>query len=231
MFYFDPLYMVIMGIGLVLSLGAQAWVKSATKRWEKVPIGRGMTGADVAAAILRERGITGVRIEQVGGYLSDHYDPSSRTLRLSPGNFAGRSVTAAGIAAHEVGHALQHHDGYLPMTIRQKMVPVASIGTNVGIWMVVIGAMIGMTGLAKIGVLLFGAFVAFTIVTLPVEIDASVRARKALLRTGIVTGKEAAGVSKVLTAAAATYLAAAVSAVLQLLYWAMRAGLIGGRRD
>jgi len=231
MFYFDPLYLVVMGVGLLLSLGAQAWVKASTTKWDRVPLGRGLTGADVARAILKARDIHDVRIEQVDGILTDHYDPSSRTLRLSAGNFAGRSVTAAGIAAHEVGHAIQHHDGYAPMTIRQKMVPVANIGTNLGVWIVIIGAMVGWMQLAQLGVVLFGAFVAFTVVTLPVEIDASVRARKALLSTGIVNEQEARGVSQVLTAAAATYLAAAVSAILQLLYWAMRAGLIGGSDD
>ncbi|MEL6347842.1 MAG: zinc metallopeptidase [Myxococcota bacterium] len=224
---FDPLYLIIMGVGLVLSLGAQAWVKSATAKWDKVATGRGLTGADVARAILKARGIQDVRIEPVDGYLTDHYDPSSKTLRLSPGNFTGRSVTAAGISAHEVGHAIQHHDGYLPMQIRQQMVPVANIGTQFGIWMVIIGAIIGFTGLAKLGVLLFAAFVAFTLVTLPVEIDASVRARKALLSTGLIDEREAQGVSQVLTAAAATYLASAVTAILQLFYWAQYAGLLG----
>ena len=228
---FDPLYMLVMGLGLVLSLGAQAWVKAATAKWDRVPIGRGLTGADVAAAILRVRGIHDVTIEQVGGVLSDHYDPSSRTLRLSPANYSGRSITAAGIAAHEVGHAVQHAEGYAPMIIRQKMVPVANIGTNLGVWIVIAGMFTGITGLSQIGVVLFAGFVLFTLVTLPVEFDASFRARKALLETGIVTEQEARGVSAVLTAAAATYLAAAVSAILQLLYWAMRAGLLGGRDD
>ena len=228
---FDPLYMLVMGLGLVLSLGAQAWVKSATSKWSRVPIGRGMTGADVAAAILRVRGIHNVTIEQVGGVLSDHYDPSTRTLRLSPANYSGRSVTAAGIAAHEVGHAVQHAEGYAPMALRQKMVPVANLGTNLGVWIVIAGMFTGIVGLAKLGVALFAGFVLFTLVTLPVEFDASFRARKALLETGIVSEHEARGVSAVLTAAAATYLAAAVSAILQLLYWAMRAGLLGGRDD
>jgi len=228
---FDPLYMLVMGLGLVLSLGAQAWVKASTAKWDRVPIGRGLTGADVAAAILRVRGIHDVTIEQVGGVLSDHYDPSSRTLRLSPANYSGRSITAAGIAAHEVGHAVQHAEGYAPMIIRQKMVPVANIGTNLGVWIVIAGMFTGITGLSQIGVVLFAGFVLFTLVTLPVEFDASFRARKALLETGIVTEQEARGVSAVLTAAAATYLAAAVSAILQLLYWAMRAGLLGGRDD
>ncbi|MFT5683704.1 MAG: Zn-dependent membrane protease YugP [Myxococcota bacterium] len=228
---FDPLYMLVMGLGFLLSLGAQAWVKAATRKWDRVPIGRGLTGADVAKAILKVRGIHDVTVEQVGGILTDHYDPSSRTLRLSPANYSGRSITAAGIAAHEVGHAVQHAEGYAPMRLRQRMVPVANIGTNVGVWIVIAGVFTGITGLAKIGVVVFAGFVLFTIVTLPVEFDASFRARKALLETGIVTEQEAKGVSAVLTAAAATYLAAAVSAMLQLLYWAMRAGLLGGRRD
>jgi Zn-dependent membrane protease YugP len=229
--FFDPLYLMLMGVGLLLSVGAQTWVTSATKRWEKVPTGRGLTGADVAAAILRARGVSGVRIEQVGGVLTDHYDPSSRTLRLSPANYAGRSVTAAGIAAHEVGHALQHHEGFALMSLRQHMVPVANIGTNIGVWMVVLGGIIGASGLAKIGVLLFGGFVLFTLITLPVELDASMRAREALRSMKLVNDREARGVNQVMMAAAGTYLAAAITAVMQLLYWAYRAGLLGGRDD
>ena len=195
-----------------------------------MPLSRNLTGRDVAAAILRARGVTDVTIEETTGRLTDHYDPTTRTLRLSSDNYHGRSVTAAGIAAHEVGHAIQHADGYIFMSMRQMMVPVANIGTNFGVWMVIIGAAIGMSGLAILGVVLFGAAVAFTIVTLPVEFDASIRARKLLIANHIVTGQEAVGVSKVLTAAAATYLAGAVSAILQLFYWAYRAGLIGGRK-
>lgn len=228
---FDPLYIGVMVIGFILSFGAQMWVKSATSRWDKIAIGRGMTGRDIAAAILRARGIRDVSIERIPGRLSDHYDPRSKTLRLSPGVHDGRSITAAGIAAHEVGHAIQDADNYALMSIRQQLVPVANIGTSAGIYMVIFGAMLGMTGLAKLGVVLFGAFVLFTIVTLPVEIDASMRARRLLLENHIVTGEEARGVSSVLTAAAATYLAAALSAILQLLYWATRAGLLGSRDD
>lgn len=216
-FGMDPLWLLATVIGLVLSLGAQAWVKAAVGRWSDVPLARGLTGADIAEAILRSRGIHDVRIEEVEGFLSDHYDPSSRTLRLSPGNFHGRSIAAAGIAAHEVGHALQHRDGYAPMGLRQKMVPVANIGTNLGVILVGIGAAIGALGLAKIGVLLFAGFVVFTLVTLPVEFDASSRAKKALLAGGIVSARELEGVSSVLTAAAATYVASAVTAILQLL--------------
>jgi len=229
--YFDPLYMIILAIGFVLSAGASFWTKSAVKKWSQVPTSRGMTGAQVAEAILDAEGIRDVNVEQVGGFLSDHYDPRSRTLRLSPDIYGGRSISAAGIAAHEVGHALQHAQGYLPMRMRQAMVPVANIGTNVGIWMVIIGMMIGLTGLSTLGVVVFAGFVLFTIVTLPVEFDASLRARKVLQKHSLLGPQELAGVSKVLTAAAATYLAAAVSAILQLLYWAMRAGLLGGRDD
>lgn len=228
--FFDPLYMLVMGVGLILSFGAQAWVKSATSKWDRVPLKGGMTGKDIAAAILRARGVRGVRIERVGGVLSDHYDPRTRTLRLSDGVYNGRSVTAAGIAAHEVGHAIQDADEYALMSLRQNLVPVARIGTSIGVYMVMLGAFISMT-VAKLGVLVFGGFVLFTVITLPVEIDASMRARRLLLDNNIVTGEEARGVSAVLTAAAATYLAAALQALLQLLYFAFRAGLLGRNDD
>ncbi len=226
---FDPLYLIIIGVGFALSLGAQFWTKNRVKKWAEVATERGMSGRDVARAILQAEGINDVGIEQASGFLSDHYDPSSRTLRLSPDIFGGRSVTAAGIAAHEVGHAIQHKQGYLPMTLRQKMVPVANIGTNLGVWIMIIGLVIGVTSLAQIGVWLFGGFVAFTLVTLPVEFDASSRAKSALERHGLLSQREMNGVSQVLTAAAATYVAAAVAAILQLLYWLFRLGVIGGR--
>lgn len=229
--FFDPLYLIIIGVGFALSLGAQFWVKNRVKKWADVAIGRGMTGRDVARAILQAEGITNVDIEQAHGFLSDHYDPSSHTLRLSSDIFNGQSVTAAGIAAHEVGHAIQHKEGYMPMTIRQKMVPVANIGTNLGVWIMIIGLIIGLAGLAKIGVFLFAGFVAFTLVTLPVEFDASSRAKRALANYNIVDSRELDGVNQVLTAAAATYVAAAVAAILQLLYWLFRLGLLGGSRD
>ena len=221
--FLDPVYLIILGVGFLLSLGAQFWVKSAVNKWLKVPLRRGLTGQQVAHAILAARGIRDVRVESVQGFLSDHYDPSSKTLRLSPDIFNGRSVTAAGIAAHEVGHAIQHQEGYAPMKLRQKMVPVANIGTNLGLWITIGGIFMGFSQLAMLGVFLFGGAVAFTLVTLPVEFDASNRARKVLAQGGIVTGEEARGVDQVLRAAAATYVAAAVAAVLQLLYWFWRA--------
>lgn len=226
---FDPIYVLILGVGFLLSLGAQIWVKSAVNRWSQVPTSRGMTGRQVAQAILDARGIGGVTIEVVPGRLSDHYDPRTRTLRLSPDIYNGRSVAAAGIAAHEVGHAIQHQEGYAPMKLRQKMVPVANIGTSLGLWITIAGIAIGISGLATAGVLLFGGFVAFTLVTLPVEFDASARAKKVLIGQRLVSGEEARGVSQVLSAAAATYVAAALAAIMQLLYWADRAGLFGRR--
>jgi uncharacterized protein len=227
--YFDPLYLLIMVISAVLSLGAQLWVKSAFHRYKDVPTARGMRGADVALLILEAANVGGVRIDEAHGFLSDHYDPSTRTLRLSTENFHGRSVAAAGIAAHEVGHALQHAQGYWPMRLRQTLVPLANVGTNLGIIMVIIGLMIGALGVAKIGVLLFAGFVLFTLLTLPVEIDASRRAKRALADSGVLTARELDGVAHVLRAAAATYIAAAATAVLQLLYFALR--VQGGRRE
>lgn len=229
--FMDPLYMLVIGLGFILSFAAQMWVKSAVKKWSQVPTGRGLTGKDVAQLILDTKGIRDVRIEETRNFMGDHYDPRDKTLRLSPDNYHGRSVAAAGIAAHEVGHAVQHADGYAPMSFRQTMVPVANLGTSAGVWFVVIGMMLGMTGLAKLGVGLFAAFVLFTVVTLPVEIDASRRATAALASTSIIAPHEMTGVRQVLSAAAATYLAAAVGAILQLVYWAARAGLIGGQDD
>lgn len=231
MFFIDPFYLIIMIAGGLLSGGASLWVRAATSKWEKVNIARGLTGKHIAEKILQVRGIHDVRIEQVPGRLSDHYDPRSKTLRLSPANYSGRSVTAAGIAAHEVGHAIQHAEGYEPMKLRQSLVPVANIGTSAGIYMVIFGGFLGMTSLAKLGVLLFTGFVLFTLITLPVEIDASLRAQKALVDGKFLSESESKGVQEVLMAAAATYLAAALSAILQLIYWAFRAGLLGRNRD
>ena len=228
--FLDPLYLLVMIVGTFVSGATSLWVKISTSKWQKVAIRRGMTGKEIAQKILEIKKIRDVRIERVPGRLSDHYDPRTKVLRLSPDIHDGRSVTSAGVAAHEVGHAIQHAEGYAPMTFRQLLVPIANIGTSIGIYMVMFGAMLGMMGLAKFGVILFAGFTLFTIVTLPVEIDASLRAKKALEHGTFLTREELSGVNQVLTAAAATYLAAALTAVLQLLYWAFRAGLFGKRR-
>lgn len=215
----DITYWIIIGLGALLSFGAKLWVENRVGKWRAVGTRRALTGREVAAAILRAEGIRNVAIDRTPGFLSDHYDPSTRTLRLSPDIYEGRSVAAAGIAAHEVGHALQDAQGYWPMRLRQKMVPIANVGTNLGLWITILGLMIGAAGVASVGVAMFAGFVAFTLVTLPVEFDASFRARRTLEKQGLLTGTELDGVSQVLTAAAATYVAAAASALLQLVYW------------
>lgn len=218
----DSLYLLVMGISAALSLAAQAWVSSTVNRYKRLAARSGLRGVDVAATILHAAGIRGVGIEAVDGFLTDHYDPRAKVLRLSPANFYGRSLAAAGIAAHEVGHALQDAAGYWPMRMRQALVPVASLGTNLGVAMVVIGLGLGALGLAKVGVAMFAGFVAFTLITLPVELDASSRAKRALERIGILTQRELNAVSRVLSAAAATYMAAAVTAMLQLAYFLLQ---------
>lgn len=225
----DPLWLLVMVASGALSLGAQLWVKSAVGRFSRVATGHGLRGADVAGLVLEGAGVRGVGIAEVGGFLSDHYDPSSRVLRLSPDNFRGASIAAAGIAAHEAGHAVQDRDGYWPMRVRQRLVPLANVGTNLGVLLVVLGMAVHALALAKLGVVLFGGFVAFTLITLPVEIDASRRAYAALARTGAFSRAELDGVRRVLTAAAATYVAAAATALLQLLYFVLRLG--GGDRE
>jgi uncharacterized protein len=227
--FFDPLYIVVMIVSAALSFGAQLWVMAKVRSQSQVPLSSGLTGADVAARILKKSGLPGVGIEVSHGFLSDHYDPSTRTLRLSQESYYGRSVAAAGIAAHEAGHALQHAQGYWPMKLRQKLVPLANLGTQLGVLMVVIGLLVGLLGLAKIGVVIFAGFVVFTLVTLPVEIDASSRAKAALAESRLLPRHELAGVSSVLTAAAATYVASALTAILQLLYYVVR--LQGAQRE
>jgi Zn-dependent membrane protease YugP len=226
--FFDPLYMIIMVVSLVLSLGAQAWVSAAVRSQSRVLLRSGLSGAEVARRVLERSGLTGLRIEETQGVLSDHYDPSVQTLRLSQGTYEGRTIAAAGIAAHEAGHAIQHANRYWPMTVRQRLVPAARLGTQLGMLFVVIGFAFNMLGLARIGVLVFGGFVLFTVVTLPVEIDASKRARVLLAETGVIAPEEMNGVAKVLRAAAATYVAATLTAILQLLFFVTRVS--GSRR-
>jgi Zn-dependent membrane protease YugP len=235
---FDPLYIGIILVGLVLSGAASFAVKSRFAQGQKTPIQSGYTGAQVAEAILRDAGITDVTIHEHQGFLSDHYNPLNKTLNLSPDVFRGRSAASAGVAAHEVGHAIQHAQNYFPMWLRSAIVPAANIGSNLGPWVIIAGIMLGAAqgaglgqSVAIVGVLLFAAATLFTLVTVPVEFDASSRAKKVLLHLGIVRpGTEADAVSAVLTAAGLTYVAAAVNSGLMLLYWAAKAGLLG-RRD
>lgn len=235
---FDPLYMSILLVTLVLSGAVSLLVKSRFAAGQKVRISSGLTGADVAKAILMDAGITDVKVLVHQGFLSDHYNPLNKTLNLSKEVYYGQNASAAGVAAHEVGHAIQHAQGYFPLWLRSFIVPVANIGSNLGPWLVILGIILMSAGralgysLAVVGVLLFALATFFTLVTVPVEFDASSRAKKALARMDIVAqGREYNTVSGVLLAAGLTYVAAAISSILQLLYWAYRAGLIGGRRD
>jgi Zn-dependent membrane protease YugP len=229
--FFDPLYLLVMVPGMLLSLWASMRVKSTFHHYSQVGSSSGLSGADAARELLRRQGIDGVRVEPVEGFLSDHYDPSTRTLRLSPDVYNGRSLAALGVAAHEAGHAIQHAHNYRPLTFRSLVVRPAMLGSNVGMIVLGLGLALQVSGMIWLGIVLFSAFVIFTLVTLPVEFNASSRAVAALVDGGLITRNEAADTKKVLDAAALTYVAAAISAVMQLLYFLWRAGLFGGNRQ
>lgn len=200
-------------------LFAQARVRGAFAKYSQVPNQRGMSGAEVARAILDANGLSDVPVEMVPGELTDHYDPRERVLRLSPPVFQGRSVAAIGIAAHEAGHALQHKSGYVPLQIRSLLVPAASIGSNLGWIMILAGIVIGLTQLAWLGIAFFAAGTLFALVTLPVEFNASNRALQMLTTMGIADRTEYQQNREVLNAAALTYIAGFLAALMQLLYW------------
>lgn len=229
--HFDPLYLLFFAPGLLLSLWASARVKSTFRRYSEVASRRGYSGAQAARELIRLRGIAGVQVEETSGFLSDHYDPRHRVLRLSPDVYHGRSLASLGVAAHEAGHAIQHAKSYGPLKFRSYVVKPAMIGSNLGMAAATFGLVLQSTGLVWVGIVLFSIFVLFTLITLPVEFDASKRAVKALEETGMIDADEVDGTSAVLKAAAMTYVAAAITALLQLLYFLMRAGILGGRRD
>jgi len=232
MLFFDPMYLVVVGPAMLFALWAQMRVQGAFGKWSKVAASSRMTGAQAAQRMLQSAGLADVGIEPARGFLSDHYDPRDRKLRLSPDVYQGQSVAAMGIACHEAGHALQHAQGYAPLQMRTAVVPVASIGSWLSWPLIMIGMILQSANLAIAGIVLFGAVVVFQLVTLPVEFDASNRAKAQLRSLGILqSNQEAKGVAAVLDAAAMTYVAATVTALAQLLYFAMRLGLLGGRRD
>lgn len=242
---FDPIYWVLVGAIMLMSGIAAARVRSSFAKASKVPTRRGLSGAEVAAAILNAQDIHDVEVVEHQGFLSDHYNPMTKTLALSPKVFRGRSAAAAGIAAHEVGHAIQHAHGYIPLHLRSTLVPMANIGSSLGPLIIFAAIILGMfqgttaaeaggmaTILAWTGVGLFGAGTLFSFVTLPVEFDASSRAKVLLQQLGLTSEREEDdAVASVLNAAALTYVAAAVSSMLMLLYWAFQAGLLGGNRN
>ena len=203
-------------------------MKRAYGRFSKVQSARGVSGAQAADMILRAEGIADVAIEQTRGFLSDHYDPRSKVLRLSPDVFGGRSLASVGVAAHEAGHAIQHARGYAPLRLRSALVPVSTLGSNLAWPLLIIGFIFMSRTMISAGILFFSLAVLFQLVTLPVEFNASSRALEALPASGILTTTEVAGARAVLSAAALTYVAAAAAAILQLLYFLLRAGFLGG---
>ncbi len=218
-FYYDPTFVLLLP-ALALALYAQLKVSGTFNRYAQVPSARGMTGAEVAAELLRRRGVRDVRVEPVGGLLgaglSDHYDPRTKTLRLSAQVYGSTSVAAIGVAAHEAGHALQHREGYAPLALRSAIVPVAQLGTMAAWVLFAIGLVTSQPLLMDLGILLFLGYILFSLVTLPVEFNASSRAVAVLQGEGFVLPQEAQGVRAVLNAAALTYVAAAFMAVMQL---------------
>ncbi len=217
--YFNPLYLCFAGPALILALVAQARVRSAVSRYSRVLTGRGMTGARVARSLLDSYGLQDVPVERTSGFLGDHYDPLRRVLRLSPAVFDTPSVAAIGIAAHEAGHALQHADHYWPLQIRSAIVPAVQFGSFLGPLVFFLGMIMNWTNLAWVGVLLFAGVALFALVTLPVEFDASRRAKALLAERGFASGAELTGVSQVLNAAALTYVAGLAQALSTLLYY------------
>ena len=215
-FYFDPTYIFVI-IGALICAIASMNVSSTYRKYSEVSNRRGLTAEAVAAQMLREAGIFDVRIERVGGNLTDHYSPKEKVLRLSDSVYGSTSVAAIGVAAHECGHAIQHKERYGPMHLRSAAVPVANIGSFLAWPMILLGLILGSVGLAQFGVFLFSFVVLFQLITLPVEFNASSRAMRILENHGILVGEELTGAKKVLSAAAMTYVAAAFSTILQLL--------------
>ncbi len=221
--YFDPLYIVLMIPGAILSLLATLYVKSTFAKYAKVRNSSGLTGAQAAHQMLSASGIHDVRIERTSGFLSDHYDPTSKTLRLSPETYGEDSIAAVGVACHEAGHALQHAQGYLWLGMRSALVPVVNIGSNFSYIVFFLGYMFQAPALLYIGCGLFALAVLFAIVTLPVEWDASARAKVAMQRSMLLNPRETPAAASVLNAAFMTYVASAISSLLVLLYYILRA--------
>ncbi len=228
MFWFDPLYLILTMPALLLAIYAQWQVRTAYQKYSRVPNERGISGYQAAQELLNANGLYGIDIEGVPGNLSDHYDPKGKVLRLSPDVANGRSIASMAIVAHEVGHAVQDKQGYAMMRFRSTLVPAANLGSTLGIWLAFGGLVFRLSGLAWLGVALFSAAVLFTLVTLPVELNASSRALTMLRQTNLLSQHDLKGAKSVLRAAALTYVAALAQAVMQLLYLVLL--LSGGRR-
>src|SRR5215210_6842538 len=228
MFFFDPMYLIFMIPAFALMGFASWYVKHAYNKWSQVRATSGLTGAQAASRLISTGNLYGVQVAGTPGQLSDHYDPRNKTLFLSPGVANSPSVASVAIAAHELGHALQDAEEYFPMKVRSALVPMVNIGSNLGWFLIIIGLVLNFTQLAWIGVFIFAGGALFALATLPVEFNASTRAKQLLAETGIIqTEEERHGVNQVLNAAALTYVAGLITAILQLLYYVL---LVGGRR-
>lgn len=231
MFFFDPVFMFFMLPAMILAGIAQAKTKGTFSKYARVTSSSRMTGAQAARQMLNRNGLHDVEINRVRGFLSDHYNPLNRTLNLSPDVHDSQSLSSIGVACHEAGHALQHSTGYIPLQIRSALVPITQFSSYGAYIIIMIGFLMHNILMAKFGVILFGIGFLFALVTLPVEWDASARAKRQMVTDGIVGPSEAADAGKVLDAAFLTYVAAAVSALMTMLYYMMRLGLLGGRDD
>jgi len=231
MFFFNPMYLISMIPAFALMGFASWYVRHAYSKWSQVRASSGLTGHMAAQRLISTGNLYGVQVQGTSGQLSDYYDPRNKTLYLSPGVANSPSVASVAVAAHELGHAMQDAEDYFPMRIRSGLVPMVSIGSNLGWILIIIGLMLRLTGIAWLGVLVFSGGALFALATLPVEFNASSRAKELLYATGIIqTEEERRGVNQVLNAAALTYVAGLVTAVMQLLYYVFLIGGMGGRR-
>ena len=222
MIWYDYYYIILVLPAVLLSLIAQIAVKSTYSKMSRVQNLSGLTGAAAAARVLSYYGITNVRIEPIDGNLTDHYDPRDNVIRLSKKVFSGNSIASVGIACHEAGHAAQHAEGYAPIKVRNAILPIANIGSSAGIWLAIIGYILGYGFLTTFGIILFSAVVVFQLVTLPIEFNASARAMRVIDETGMLREEEQRGAKKVLTAAAMTYVAALLVSIMSLLRLILR---------
>ena len=229
MLFFDPAYLILVAIPSMILMGAASWyVRHANSKWSQIRASSGLTGAQAAQRLISTGNLYGVQVQGTPGELTDHYDPRNKTLFLSNTVANVPSVAAVAIAAHELGHALQDAEEYFPMKVRSALVPVVNIGSNLGWILIIIGLVLNFTQLAWLGVFIFAGGALFALATLPVEFNASARAKQLLAQTGIIqTEEERHGVNQVLNAAALTYVAGLITAILQLLYYVF---LVGGRR-
>lgn len=232
---FDPLYLMMLAPAMLFALYASWRTKSRFTEYSHVGSASGVTGAQAATMLLHNHGIYDVKVEPVDGFLSDHYDPSAKTLRLSPDVYRSHSLSAIGVACHEAGHAMQHAHGYGPLAMRSALVPAVNIGSNLSWIVLTAGFLLSGSGLGQTlilgGIALFSLAVLFSLITLPVEYDASARAKREMVTAGIVSRAEQEDAGKVLDAAFLTYVAAAVSSIVTLVYYLIRAGLLGGRSN